>query len=137
MQKPAEVERQWQVVDVKGKILGHVATEIAEKLMGKNKPTYTPHVDAGDYVVVINAAQVELSRNKAEKKVYRWHTGYPGGLKERSFKEMMEINPAEVIRHAVNNMLPKNKQRSRRLARLKIYADDQHEHQSQINATKK
>lgn len=132
MQRKEDVERNWHQVDVKGQILGRIATEIAKLLIGKDKPTYTPHVDAGDYVVVINAKHVELTRKKADKKVYRWHTGFPGGLKERGFKEMLETHPDRIIREAVKGMLPTNKFRKKRLARLKIYAGEEHSHQSQI-----
>ena len=132
MHRKEDVTRDWQVVNVKNKILGRVATEIAEILIGKNKPTYTPHVDGGDFVVVINAKHVALTRGKADKKVYRWHTGFPGGLKERSFKDMKANHPDKIIVHAVNNMLPKNKFRKNRLARLKVYAETQHPHQLQI-----
>ncbi len=132
MQRKEDVERKWHLVDVEGKILGRAATDIAELLIGKHKPTYTPHVDAGDFVVVINAKKVDLSRNKANKKVYRWHTGYPKGLREKKFKDMLADKPEEIIRRAVINMLPKNKMRQRRMARLKIYAGDEHPHQSQF-----
>ena len=130
MQNKKNVTRKWHLVDVKGRILGRVATEIAQKLIGKNKVTYTPHVDSGDYVVVINASQVELSRNKADKKVYRWHTGFPGGLKERKFKDMLVQKPEFIIQRAVKNMLPKNKMRDRRMTRLKIFAGNDHPHQT-------
>ena len=132
MQRKEDVTREWHLVDVKGKILGRVATEIAELLIGKHKPTYTPHTDAGDYVVVTNAAEVELTRGKEDKKVYRWHTGFPGGLKERTFKEMQRKHPEEIIRRAVINMLPKNRLRSDRMARMKIYQDEDHKHESQL-----
>jgi large subunit ribosomal protein L13 len=133
MQRKKDVQRQWHLVDVEGQILGRVATKIAEKLIGKSKPTYTPHVDAGDFVVVVNAEKVELSRNKDQKKVYRWHTGYPGELKEKSFKDMQQDAPEKIIWLAVRNMLPKNKMRQKRMARLKIYAGEEHPHQSQLN----
>lgn len=130
MQNKKDIVRNWHLVDVKGRILGRVATEIAEMLIGKNKITFTPHVDNGDCVVVINAGEVELSRNKADKKVYRWHTGFPGGLKERKFKDMLAQKPEFIIQRAVKNMLPKNKMRDRRMTRLKIYAGDEHPHQT-------
>lgn len=132
MQKPAEVKRQWHLVDVKDQILGRVATQIAQKLIGKRKPTYTPHVDGGDYVVVINASQVKLSRNKAQKKVYYRASQYPGNLKEIPFLEMLEKQPHKVIQLAVKNMLPKNKLRSLRMKRLKVYAGSEHPHQTQL-----
>lgn len=132
MQRVEDVKREWHLVDVKDQILGRIATQIAEKLIGKNKATYTPHTEAGDYVVVINAKDVKLTRNKASKKMYYRHSGFPGGFKQTSFKEMIENKPEEVIRSAVFNMLPKNKQRDQRIARLKIYADANHKHQSQL-----
>jgi len=132
MQRKEDVIREWHLIDVQDKILGRVATEIAVKLIGKNKPTYTPHTDAGDFVVVINAKKVALSRGKETKKVYRWHTGFIGGVKERSFQEMLNKNPEKIIWLAVKNMLPKNKLRSNRLARLKIYPGSEHQHQSQL-----
>ncbi len=132
MQRKEDVVRDWHQVDVKGQVLGRIAAEIAKLLIGKDKPTYTPHVDAGDYVVVTNAQQVELTRKKANKKVYRWYTGHPGGLKEKSFKELIESDPDKIIREAVKGMLPKNKFRKKRLARLKVYPGEEHSHQSQI-----
>lgn len=132
MQRKEDVQREWHQVDVKGRVLGQAATEIAQLLIGKNKPTYTPHVDAGDCVVVTNAKLVELTRKKADKKVYRWYTGHPGGLKEISFKEMLSTKPDRVIRRAVKGMLPDNKFRKPRLSRLKVYAGEEHPHQSQI-----
>jgi large subunit ribosomal protein L13 len=132
VQKPAEVKRAWHVVDVKGRVLGQVATEIAQLLMGKNKPTFTPNVDGGDYVVVINAKAVEVTRNKSNTKMYYRHSGQPGGLTEQSFTELLEKKPTEIIERAVYNMLPKNTLRSARMARLKIYADAEHKHQAQV-----
>ncbi len=137
MQRKEDVIRQWHLVDVDDQVLGRIATDIAELLIGKHKPTYTPHIDGGDYVVVINAQQVALTRNKENKKVYRWHTGYPGGLKEMSFKKMLAKHPDRVIMRAVKNMLPKNKHRKKRLARLKVYASDEHPYQEQIIQSKK
>lgn len=134
MQRKEDVSRDWHLVDVKGKVLGRAATEIAQLLIGKHKPTYTPHVDAGDYVVVINAKKVELTRDKANKKVYRRYTGFPGGLKERSFQEMLDMYPEKIIHRAVKNMLPSNKFRKSRLARLKVYPGSEHPHQSQIKS---
>jgi len=132
MQRKEDVTREWHLVDVKDKILGRMATDIAEKLIGKHKPTYTPHTDAGDFVVVVNAKEVALTRGKEDKKTYRRHTGFPGGVKERGFKEMIRKHPEEVIRLAVVNMLPKNKLRRDRMARLKIYAGSEHQHESQL-----
>lgn len=132
MQRTEDVVREWHVVDVKNQILGRVATDIATKLMGKHKPTYTPHTDAGDYVVVLNASEVKLTRNKPLTKTYSRHSGYPGGLKTRTFTEMQEKHPEEVIRLAVINMLPKNRLRKNRMIRLKIYPGAEHPHQSQM-----
>ena len=132
MQSHTKVEREWHLIDLSDHIVGRIATKIAGLLIGKHKPTYTPHVDGGDYVVVINAEKLKLTRNKNVKKLYRWHTGYPGGLKERNFNEMMAKHPEEVIRRAVINMLPKNRTRKNRMARLKIYVGDKHNHQSQL-----
>lgn len=135
MQKPADVTRQWHLVDVKDQILGRIATEIATKLIGKDKPTYTPHIDGGDYVVVINAAEVATTGNKTESKKYYRHSHRPGGLKDRTLGEMQEKFPEEVIRKAVYNMLPKNKLRSGRMNRLKIYPGQDHKHQAQLEST--
>lgn len=132
-QKTADVKRDWHLVDVKGEILGRVATQIAQKLIGKHKPTYTPHIEGGDYVVVINAAEVALTRNKADQKVYASHSGFPGGFKEVPFKKMIAEHPEKVIQLAVVNMLPKNRLRQVRMNRLKVYAGDTHQHQAQID----
>lgn len=132
MQRKEDVTREWHLVDIKDQVLGRVATQIAEKLMGKNKATYTPHTDGGDYVVVINADKVAVTGDKENKKVYYWHTLFPGGLKERTFQEMMDKHPEEIIRRAVKNMLPKNRTRNERMARLKIYVGEDHPHKSQL-----
>lgn len=132
MQKKAEVKRDWHLVDVKDKVLGRIATEIATTLLGKNKPTYTPHIDGGDYVVVINAKDVAVTRNKADTKMYYHYSGFPGGLSDDTFNELKARHPEEIIRQAVYNMLPKNKLRTERMARLKIFAGAEHTHQSQL-----
>ena len=131
-QKISEVRQNWQLIDAKGQVLGRLATKIATKLIGKDKPEYTPNIDSGDYVVVINAAQIELTRNKTQKKVYRWHTGFVGGIKEMTFETMMKRFPQRVIEKAVYNMLPKNRLRQPRMNRLKVYANAEHKHESQI-----
>ncbi|HYD35296.1 MAG TPA: 50S ribosomal protein L13 [Vitreimonas sp.] len=131
-QKPAEVTREWLVVDAKGRVLGEVASEIAFKLIGKHKVTYTPHVDGGDYVVVINAKEVEVSGTKATNKVYYRYSGYPGGLSKKTFAEVQADRPERIIEQAVYNMLPKNKLRTFRMDRLKVYAGAEHKHQSQV-----
>jgi large subunit ribosomal protein L13 len=132
MQKSADVSREWHQMDAKGQILGRMATEIAGKLIGKHKPTYTPHIDAGDYVVVINAQEIEVTGNKKEDKMYYAHSGFPGALKERNLAALMEQYPDRVIKNAVKNMLPKNKLRNERMKRLKVYAGSEHQHQSQL-----
>ncbi len=129
--KQEEIKRKWYLVDAEGKILGHLATKIAQILSGKNKPIYTPHLDTGDFVVVINARKVEVTGKKREGKVYYHHSGYPGGLKKRTFKELIEKKPEEIIIRAVKGMLPKNKLRKRMLKRLKVYSDASHPHQAQ------
>ncbi len=136
IQKPADVSRQWHLIDVDGKILGRAAVEIAKLLVGKDKPTYTPHVDGGDYVVVINAQNIAVSGNKKADKLYRWHTGFPGGLKEISLGKMLDKSPEKVIQKAVSNMLPKNKLRKERMIRLKVYPGSQHPYQEQIKGAK-
>lgn len=132
MQKASEVVRSWHLVDVSDKVLGVVATEIARKLMGKDKKEYTPHIESGDYVVVINAAQVAVTGNKRDNKMYYRHSNYPGGLRSKTFGELIEQKPEDVITLAVKNMLPKNRLRDVRLARLKVYAGADHKHQSQL-----
>lgn len=131
MAKPMEVERRWLLVDAKGKVVGRLASEIATILMGKNKPTYTPHVDVGDFVVVVNADRVEFTGRKWEQKRYYRHSNYPGGLKFRTAKEMRERKPEEILRHAVRGMLPKNHLGRRMLKKLKIYAGESHPHEAQ------
>ncbi|MBS5788728.1 50S ribosomal protein L13 [Clostridioides mangenotii] len=129
--KPADVQRKWYLVDAEGKTLGRMATEIATLLRGKHKPTFTPHVDGGDFVVVINADKVVLTGKKLDQKLYRYHTGYVGGLKEITYKHMMETKPEEVVAHAVSGMLPKNKLRSRMMTRLRVFAGAEHTHGAQ------
>ena len=129
--KPAEVQRNWYLVDAEGKTLGRLATEIATILRGKHKPTFTPHVDGGDFVVVVNASKVVLTGKKLDQKYYRYHTGYVGGLKEISYREMMEKKPCEVIKHAVKGMLPKNTLGKDMLKKLYVYADAEHGHEAQ------
>ena len=131
MLKKEEVQREWYVVDATGKTLGRLASEIAKILIGKHKPTYTPHVDNGDFVVVINADKIHVAGKKLDKKVYYKHTGYMGHLKETTLREMLQKKPEEVIRLAVRGMLPKNKLRDRRMKRLKVYATPEHPHSAQ------
>lgn len=129
--KGSEIERAWYVVDAADKTLGRLTTEIAMVLMGKNKPTYTPFLDTGDYVIVINAEKVKVTGNKAEKKIYSYHTGYPGGLKEQNFNTMIAKRPERVIELAVKGMLPKNTLGRQMLKKLKVYAGAEHPHEAQ------
>jgi len=128
----AEATHEWVLVDVEGKILGTVATEIATFLIGKNKKDYTPHIDAGDYVVVINAQKVAVTGNKENDKIYYHHTGHPGGLRQKPLSVLRATNPEKIIVQAVKNMLPKNKLRAQRLKRLKVYPTSEHPHQSHL-----
>jgi large subunit ribosomal protein L13 len=136
MLKPADVVRSWHLVDANGRILGQVATEVALKLTGRNKKEYTPHVDNGDYVVVINAAKVAVTGRKETNKIYYTHSGVPGGLRERSLGELRKDKPEEIIISAVKNMLPKNKMRAERLKRLKISATEKHAYDAQLKINK-
>ena len=131
MARPLEVERKWYVIDAEGQTLGRLATEIARILRGKNKPQYTPHVDVGDFVVVINADRVAVTGKKAEQKVYRRHSGYPGGMKETSYERMMESKPTEILRKAVYGMMPKTRLARQQFRKLKIYAGPEHPHAAQ------
>ena len=131
MQKKEEVVSNWYEIDAEGKILGKLAAEIAVKLMGKHKVSYTPHVDGGDFVVVTNAEKIAVTGNKLLAKKYYRHSGYPGGLKTRSLEEMLAKQPTEVIRKAVERMLPKNKLGSQMIGRLKIYVGNEHTHAAQ------
>jgi large subunit ribosomal protein L13 len=131
MARPQEVERKWYVIDAEGRTLGRLATEIAKILRGKNKPQYTPHVDVGDFVVVINAERVVVTGKKAEQKVYRRHSGYPGGMKETSYERMMESKPTEILRKAVYGMMPKTRLARQQFRKLKIYAGPEHPHAAQ------
>jgi large subunit ribosomal protein L13 len=129
--KPGEVEREWLLVDATDMVLGRLASEIAQILKGKRKPTYTPHVDTGDFVVVINAEKIRLTGNKAEQKNYYSHSGYPGGLKTVSFRRMLEKHPTRIIEKAVKGMLPKNSLGRAMNKKLKVYAGAEHPHQAQ------
>jgi large subunit ribosomal protein L13 len=129
--RPRTVERKWHLIDADGQTLGRLATEIARLLRGKNKPQYTPHVDTGDFVVVVNAEKVVVTGKKAEQKVYYRHTGYPGGLKETSYEAMLERKPTEILRRAVRGMMPKTRLGRQQLKKLKIYAGPDHPHEAQ------
>ena len=120
--KASEIEKKWIVVDAENAVVGRLASFIAMRLRGKHRPDYTPHMDCGDHVVVINAELVRLTVNKIDQKVYRRHSGYPGGLKEVPIRQLMQKRPEEVIREAVLGMLPKNKLRARRARKLRVYA---------------
>jgi large subunit ribosomal protein L13 len=128
---PASRERNWLVVDATGKTLGRLATQIADTLRGKRKPEYTPHVDVGDFVIVVNAEKVVVTGRKREEKLYRRHSGYPGGLKARTLGDMLERRPEEVIRLAVRGMLPRNRLGRAQLRKLKVYAGPDHPHVAQ------
>jgi len=129
--KPETVKRDWYVVDAEGKTLGRLATEIARRLKGKHKAEYTPHVDTGDYIVVINAEKVTVTGNKAENKMYYRHTGYPGGIKETNFNKLQAQKPEMIIEKAVKGMLPKNPLGRDMFRKLKVYAGSEHNHSAQ------
>ena len=131
MAKPEEIERKWYVIDAEGKVLGRLATEVASILRGKHKPIYTPHVDTGDFVIVINADKVKLTGKKLEQKKYYYHSGYPGGLKSVSYNRMMEENPEKAIELAVKGMMPKNKLGRQMFKKLKVYSGPEHKHEAQ------
>jgi len=131
MATPQTTQREWLLVDANGKTLGRLATQLADILRGKNKPTYTPHVDTGDYVIVVNAEKIVLTGNKLDQKMYWRHTGYPGGIKGKTAKQMLATKPDEVIRKAVKGMLPKNNLARTMLKKLKIYASAEHPHEAQ------
>jgi len=128
---PAERQRDWYVVDAEGQTLGRLATRIADSLRGKRKPEYTPHVDTGDFVVVVNAEKIHVTGNKLEQKRYWRHSGYPGGIKSRTLAEMLDRRPEEVIRKAVKGMLPRNRLARKQLTKLKVYAGPDHPHAAQ------
>ncbi len=125
------VRREWYVVDATDKVLGRLASEVATRLRGKHKPEYTPHVDTGDHIVIVNAEKVRVTGNKAQAKLYHWHTGYPGGIKEICFAEQIKRHPTRVIESAVKGMLPKNTLGRAMFSKLRVYAGPEHEHQAQ------
>lgn len=129
--KPLEVERKWYVVDADGKTLGRLAAEVAKILRGKHKAIYTPHVDTGDYVIIVNAEKVRVTGKKMDQKMYRWHTGYVGNLKERTYREMNQRNPERVIELAIKGMLPHNSLGNQMYSKLKVYAGPEHKHAAQ------
>jgi large subunit ribosomal protein L13 len=128
---PQDRERNWLLVDAEGQTLGRLATQLADALRGKRKPTYTPHIDVGDFVVVVNAEKIAVTGQKRQEKLYHRHSGYPGGLKTRTLNDMLERRPEEVIRLAVRGMLPKNRLARKQLTKLKIYAGPAHPHEAQ------
>ena len=135
--KASDIQRQWHVLDASGKVLGKLATQAATLLLGKHKPIFTPNLDTGDFVVIINAEKVRFSGGKEEKKLYYRHSGYPGGLKTTSLEEMMQADPTRVIEHAVKGMLPTNRLRAVRMKKLKVYVGEAHPHLSQTGASEK
>jgi large subunit ribosomal protein L13 len=129
--KPHEIERRWFVVDAEGKTLGRLATQIADTLRGKHKAEYTPHVDTGDFVVVVNAEKIAVTGNKLDDKIYYRHSGYPGGLRQRTLREQLDRRPTEVLRKAVKGMLPRNRLARAQIKKLKIYVGPEHPHEAQ------
>jgi len=129
--RPESVRREWYVVDATGKTLGRLASEIARRLRGKHKPVYTPHVDTGDYIVVVNAEKIRVTGRKMTDKVYYWHTGYPGGIKSITLEKLLQKHPERVIERAVRGMLPRTPLGRRMLKKLKVYAGPEHPHAAQ------
>jgi large subunit ribosomal protein L13 len=129
--KPHEVERKWYVVDAEGKTLGRMASEVASVLRGKHKPTYTPHVDTGDFVIIINVDKVKLTGKKLDQKMFRWHTGYIGHMRERTYRQMMDTKPEKVVFEAVKGMLPHNSLGSQMVKKLRVYRGTEHNHAAQ------
>ena len=129
--KPGEITREWYLVDAEGKTLGRLATQIADTLRGKRKPQFTPHVDTGDFVIVVNAEKIQVTGNKLDQKRYYRHSGYPGGIRSRTLREQLDRRPTEVLRVAVKGMLPKNRLARQQITKLKIYAGPQHPHEAQ------
>ncbi|MDR0854312.1 MAG: 50S ribosomal protein L13 [Clostridiales Family XIII bacterium] len=129
--KPQEVEKKWYVIDAEGQTLGRLASEVASILRGKRKPIYTPHIDTGDYVIIINAEKIEVTGKKRKDKIYKRHTGYPGGLREITFEKLQAKHPEEIIRHAVKGMMPKGPLGRQMFKKLKVYAGPEHDHAAQ------
>ena len=129
--KPGEISRDWYLVDADGQTLGRLATQIADRLRGKGKPQYTPHVDTGDFVIVVNAEKIHVTGQKLDKKLVYRHSGFPGGLKSRTLREQLERRPTEVLRKAVKGMLPRNRLARQQINKLKIYAGPEHPHEAQ------
>ena len=133
--KEADIKREWLVVDASGEVLGRLATRVAHRLMGKHKPMFTPNLDTGDYVIVINADKVRVTGKKAKQKVYYRHSGYPGGLKSITFEKVMQTHPTRVIEHAVKGMLPHNRLGAIMMKKLRVYVGGAHPHLAQIKAS--
>lgn len=131
MAKPNQVERKWYIIDAEGKTLGRLASEAASILRGKHKPQFTPHVDTGDFVIIINAEKIQVTGNKLRDKIYYRHSGYPGGLKKTSLGELLEKRPERALQHAIYGMLPKNRLGRKLQTKLKIYAGPEHPHEAQ------
>ena len=131
MAKPQDIERKWYVIDAEGKTLGRLASEAASILRGKNKPVFTPHIDTGDYVIIINAEKEQVTGKKSKEKIYKRHTGYPGGLREITFEKLQAKAPEEIIRHAVKGMMPNGKLGRQMYKKLKVYAGPEHRHAAQ------
>ena len=129
--KKESVEHDWYVIDAEGKTLGRLATNIAARLRGKHKPTFTPHVDTGDFIIVVNAEKLRLTGNKVDNKLYYHHTGYPGGIRAQSAADLLKKKPALILHHAVKGMLPKNRLGRHLIKKLKIYTGNVHPHQAQ------
>jgi len=129
--KQNEADKKWYVIDAQGKHLGRLASEVAKILRGKNKPEFTPHLDMGDFVIIVNAEKVELTGKKLDQSFYTYHTGHPGGLKQISFRKMLETKPEKLILNSVKGMLPKNRLGRQMLTKLKVYAGPNHQHQAQ------
>jgi large subunit ribosomal protein L13 len=131
MPKPDNIERKWYVVDAKGKTLGRLASQVASILKGKHKPIYSPHMDTGDFVIIVNASGVELTGKKKEQKMYRHHSGYPGGLKEVSYERMIKEKPEKVVYEAVWGMIPHNRLGRKMITKLKVFRGPEHKHEAQ------
>ena len=129
--RPGDIERAWWVVDATGLPLGRLASEVAQLLRGKHKPQFTPHIDTGDHVIVINAASVAVTSNKSEQKIYYRHSGYPGGIKAESFESLLERRPEAIVERAIRGMLPKNRLGRATFRKLRVYGGSEHPHESQ------
>jgi len=134
--KASDIEREWHVIDASGEVLGRLASRVTRLLMGKHKPIFTPNLDTGDFVVVINADKVRVTGNKAKQKLYYRHSGYPGGLKSISLEKLMQTNPTRVIEYAVKGMLPHTRLGAKMMKKLKVYVGDTHPHLAQTKANK-